>query len=133
MSRLPTAAVTALVLVLAACSSPSPTPSTAPRPIASAFPSPVPSGAAPSRAAVASAAPAPSAPAKVVGPLPLEACDLLGYVPCEQQATVLAIPLAGTGLALTYSTEWAPGRLDRPAWEATSLGLAGWSVDVLQR
>ncbi len=77
--------------------------------------------------------PAPSAAAKVVGPLDLEACDLSGYVPCEQQTAALAVPVAGTGMALTYSSEWAPGRLDRPVWDAASLGLGGWSIDVVQR
>ncbi len=36
-------------------------------------------------------------------------------------------------MALSVSTEWAQGRLDRPQWDARALGLGGWSLDVLQR
>src|SRR5258708_4699367 len=31
------------------------------------------------------------------------------------------------------SRQWATGRKDRPDWNASSLGLAGWSIDVIQR
>ena len=75
--------------------------------------------------------PAPSAPTADL--LALEACDLTGYVPCEHQAVLLTQPIAGTGVALTYSSEWAPGRKDRHGWDASAEGLGGWSLDVLQR
>ena len=75
--------------------------------------------------------PAPSAPTADL--LALDACDLTGYVPCEHQAVLLTQPIAGTGVALTYSSEWAPGRKDRHGWDASSEGLGGWSLDVLQR
>ncbi|MGD0019700.1 MAG: RHS repeat-associated core domain-containing protein [Candidatus Limnocylindrales bacterium] len=75
--------------------------------------------------------PAPSAPAADL--LALEACDLTGYVPCEHQAVLLTEPVAGTGVALTYSSEWAPGRKDRSGWDASAEGLGGWSLDILQR
>ncbi len=74
-----------------------------------------------------------SPPPKVVGDLVLEACDPAGLLPCEQQAVLLTEPIAASGVALTYSTEWADGRLDRPTWNASTLGLGGWSLDVLQR
>jgi RHS repeat-associated protein len=54
-------------------------------------------------------------------------------VPCEHQAVVLRVPVAGTGLALTYSSEWADGRIDRPDWNPDNLGLGGWSLDILDR
>ncbi len=60
-------------------------------------------------------------------------CDPEGLLPCEHQAVVLYEPIAATGVSLTYSTEWADGRTDRPSWNADSLGLGGWSLDVLQR
>lgn len=75
----------------------------------------------------------PTPPAKVVGDLALEQCDAEGLLPCEHQAVVLAEPLAATGVSLTYSSEWADGRIDRPVWNADSLGLGGWSLDVLHR
>jgi RHS repeat-associated protein len=76
--------------------------------------------------------PSPSASATVAD-LALEACDPAGFVACQHQAAFIAMPLVGTGLALTYSSEWAPGRTDRPGWDATPLGLGGWAVDALQR
>jgi RHS repeat-associated protein len=65
--------------------------------------------------------------------LALEACDLTGYVPCEHQAVLLTEPVVGTGVALTYSSEWAPGRKDRSNWDVAAEGLGGWSLDILQR
>jgi RHS repeat-associated protein len=77
---------------------------------------------------------APTPGVKAVGPLALEECDPLGYVRCEHQAAVLRLPIAGTGVTLAYSSEWALGRLDRPEpWNSGGLGLGGWSLDVLQR
>ena len=75
----------------------------------------------------------PAAPTKVVGDLALEACDPTGIMACEQQAVVLVEQVAAAGVALTYSTEWADGRIDRPTWNADALGLGGWALDVLQR
>jgi YD repeat-containing protein len=66
-------------------------------------------------------------------PTALDECDPAGYVPCDQQAAVLSIPIADTNLALTYSSQWASARQDRPNWNADSLGLGGWSIDALQR
>jgi RHS repeat-associated protein len=63
----------------------------------------------------------------------LDECDPAGYVPCDQQAAVLSIPITDTNLALTYSSQWAAARQDRPDWNADSLGLGGWSINVLQR
>jgi RHS repeat-associated protein len=85
-------------------------------------------------------APAPSpspsptpAPASLADRLTLEECDPAGYVPCEHQAAALAIPLAGTGVSLMYSSEWASGRTDRSGWDADALGLGGWSIGPLAR
>ena len=97
-----------VVVLLAACNST--TPPSAPA-FSSSAPSPSP---APARAAVT----------------PLDECDPAGYVPCDQQAAVLSIPIADTNLALTYSSQWAAGRQDRPNWNADSLGLGGWSINV---
>ena len=63
----------------------------------------------------------------------LDQCDPAGYVSCNQQAAVLSIPIADTGLSLTYSSQWAAARADRPDWNADSLGLGGWSLSVVQR
>ena len=81
--------------------------------------------------------PPPPSPSPVSGftaaSLALEACDPSGDVPCEQQAATIRLPIAGSGAALTYSSEWAPGRTDRPRWDPASLGLGGWSLDILAR
>ncbi len=62
----------------------------------------------------------------------LDECDPGGYVPCPQQASFLSVPIVGTGLSLTYSSRWASAQTDGPGWDARSLGLGGWSVNVLQ-
>jgi RHS repeat-associated protein len=62
----------------------------------------------------------------------LDECDPGGYVPCNQLAAFLSVPIVGTGLALTYSSQWAPARSDRPDWDVSNLGLGGWSVNVLE-
>jgi len=74
-----------------------------------------------------------SSPSPTVSTLRLDECDPAGYVPCNQQAAFLSIPISDTGLSLTYSSQWARGRTDRPAWNAGSLGLGGWAINVLQR
>jgi len=90
-------------------------------------------GTPPSPSATTSPSAAPSPSPASAGVTPLDACDPAGYVPCDQQAAVLSIPIVDTNLALTYSSQWAPGRQDRPNWNADSLGLGGWSISVLQR
>jgi YD repeat-containing protein len=115
-------------LIAIACSSPVP-PSPSPTAPAQASPSAGPI----STEAQPSPTPALTPPPKVVGDLELEMCDPEGLLPCEHQAALLSEPVAATGLSLTYSSEWADGRTDRPAWNADSLGLGGWSLDVLQR
>ncbi len=73
----------------------------------------------------------PSPPAS--GPTALDACDPGGFIACNQQAAFISLPIADTGLSLTWSSQWAPARTDRAGWDATSLGLGGWSIDVVQR
>ena len=102
-----------LGLCVSACGTTTPTPST-------------PTSSAP-------AASSPAATQSAAGPGPLEACDLAGLIPCEQQAAFLTIPIADSGAALTWSSQWAAGRTDRSGWDANSLGLGGWSLDVVQR
>ena len=87
----------------------------------------------PSAPASSSAVPSPSPTPAAADVTPLDACDPAGYVPCDQQAAVLSIPIVDTNLALTYSSQWAAGRQDRPNWNANGLGLGGWSINVLER
>ncbi|HTW08321.1 MAG TPA: RHS repeat-associated core domain-containing protein [Acidimicrobiales bacterium] len=74
----------------------------------------------------------PAIHAQTAASLLLDECDPGGYVACNQQAAFLSVPIADTGLSLTYSSQWAPARSDRPDWSASNLGLGGWSVNVLQ-
>ena len=67
------------------------------------------------------------------GPTALDECDPGGNIACEQQAAFLSIPIADTGLALTWSSQWASGRTDRSGWGANALGLGGWSIDAVER
>ncbi len=65
--------------------------------------------------------------------LALDACDPDGSVACDQQAAFLSIPIVDSDLSLTWSSQWASARRDRPAWDASPLGLGGWSIDVIER
>src|SRR5688500_8688712 len=114
-----------LVVVLVGCG-PQPPPTGSPSPGHTSSPSSAPT-------AEPSPIGRPTPPPKVVGDLALEQCDAEGLLPCENQAVVLSEPIAASGVFLTYSTEWADGRIDRPAWNADALGLGGWSLDVVQR
>ena len=135
--RRPAAVLALLTAVAIGCGSTPPPPTTAPNASAAPTPSPDASGAgptsAPTPAAVPTPTPRPTAPTKSVADLSLEMCDPHNLLPCEHQAAVLFEPIAGAGVALTYSTEWADGRVDRPSWNAAGLGLGGWSLNVLQR
>ncbi len=77
--------------------------------------------------------PSPTPTPTTSGPTALDACDPGGYVACNQQAAFISLPIADTGLSLTWSSQWAPGRTDRAGWDATPLGLGGWSIDMVQR
>ena len=120
-------AVGLLLAVVVACTSQPPPPPTAP-----ATPTAT-SNQSPTSTAGPTTTPQASPPQKVVGSLDLEECDPARELPCLAQAVRLSQPIVGTGVALTFSTEWAKGRIDRPAWDASALGLGGWSLDVLQR
>ena len=128
--------LTLLCVVVFACGSPQPlpspshTPAPTPTPAASAQATPGPTS---SHTAEPTVTPKPTPPPKAPGDLALEACDPDGQIACQHQAVFLSEPIAAAGVALTYSSEWADGRLDRPVWNAASLGLGGWSLDVLHR
>ena len=84
--------------------------------------------------AVGSPRPSPTAAGdQVAGPTALEACDPAGFISCDQQAAFISIPIADSGLSLTWSSQWSPMRSDHPDWNADALGLGGWSINVLQR
>ncbi len=76
--------------------------------------------------------PAPSTATANVNQRTLDACDPSGDVPCIDSDAFVSVPIAGTGLALTYSSLWAPSRADRPDWDPGSLGLGGWSVSAVE-
>ncbi len=66
-------------------------------------------------------------------PLALEECNPAGYISCMQAATFVSLPITDSNLFLTYSSRWTPGISGQPGWDARSLGLGGWSIDVVQR
>lgn len=65
--------------------------------------------------------------------LALEECDPAGYIGCIQPSAYLSLPITDTNLFLTYSSRWRPGKAKQPAWDAASLGLGGWSINLVQR
>jgi RHS repeat-associated protein len=64
--------------------------------------------------------------------LTLEECDPARYMPCAQQEAFASIPITDTGVYLTYSSRWAPASPRQHLWDANSVGLGGWSINVLQ-
>ena len=63
----------------------------------------------------------------------LEACDPAGYVACVQQTALLSIPVSDAGLSLTYSSEWKSSAKRPSIWDASSLALGGWSINLVER
>src|SRR5271166_6410124 len=64
--------------------------------------------------------------------LVLEECDSAGYVQCIPQHAFASIPVTDTGAYLTYSSRWAPGPSGQHIWDASALGLGGWSINFVQ-
>src|SRR5688572_12815779 len=122
--------VSLVSLIALACTNPPPPTPVAPTPTGAGIASPA---ASATPTAAATSTPAPTPPPKVVGDLALEQCDPENAIPCEHQAVLLSELVVGTGVALTYSSEWADGRLDRPVWRPDTSGLGGWSIDVMER
>jgi RHS repeat-associated protein len=65
--------------------------------------------------------------------LALEECDPAGYITCLQQNAFLSVPITDTNLFLTYSSRWGDHGSRRQSPDATSLGLGGWSLNLVQR
>ena len=61
----------------------------------------------------------------------LDVCDDTGIVPCQRQVVQLALPVAGADLSLTYSSDRAAGRTSDRSPSADPVGLAGWTLSVL--
>ncbi|MBV9181332.1 MAG: RHS repeat protein, partial [Acidobacteria bacterium] len=65
--------------------------------------------------------------------LALEECDPAGLIPCTHQEAFASIPVTNTGVYLTYSSRWASGPSPQGGWDASGLGLGGWSLNLVQR
>jgi RHS repeat-associated protein len=70
--------------------------------------------------------------APAVSALALQECDPAGYIPCGRQEAFASIPVTNTGVYLTYSSRWTSGQAGQHVWDAATLGLGGWSINVLQ-
>ena len=64
--------------------------------------------------------------------LALEECDPARYIPCAHEEAFASIPVTNTGVYLTYSSRWTSGSSGQPVWDASALGLGGWSVNLVQ-
>jgi YD repeat-containing protein len=58
-------------------------------------------------------------------PATIAECDPAGYIRCISDAVSISIPVANTGLSLTY---WSS-----PGGDSTTLGIGGWSIDAVRR
>ncbi|HEY7812498.1 MAG TPA: hypothetical protein VIC62_04630, partial [Nakamurella sp.] len=61
----------------------------------------------------------------------LDVCDDLGVLPCARQVNRVILPIAGSSIALLYSSDRQPGRTVDAAPSATDVGLGGWSLSDL--
>ncbi len=132
MSRRLLIAVTAcMCLALAGCTSSSGT----------AIPVPTPgstSGATPGATPSSSGGAATTATSSSVGSSSatsenpaLDSCDDTSVLPCVRQVADLSLPLAGVAMDMTYSSDRAAGRTVDRAPSADQVGLAGWTLSVL--
>ena len=66
-------------------------------------------------------------------PLTLEECDPANYIRCLQQDAFLSVPITDTNAFLTYSSRWVNRGTSQAGWDASALGLGGWSINLVQR
>ena len=63
----------------------------------------------------------------------LEECDLPAYLPCIQPDSLVSIAVPDSNLVLTYSSRWKNRPSIQGDWDATPIGLGGWSLNLVQR
>ncbi|MET3803754.1 RHS repeat-associated protein [Nakamurella sp. UYEF19] len=61
----------------------------------------------------------------------LDACDILRLLPCARQVAQFSLPIAGSNITLTYSSDRAAGRTQDSSPTADKIGLGGWTLSVL--
>ncbi len=106
----------ATLLAISACGGPNP-----------------PTSAPPTTAPPTAPRPAPSDEQSRADSLDLEVCDPERWATCMTDDAHATITLVGTGLRLTYDSRWAVASDFGGTWSARSLGLGGWSLDVIDR
>ena len=97
----------------------------------SGHPTPVPE---PDSSSGTSVATPPSTSTTTAGPpenAALNRCDDLGLLPCARQVNRVTLPIAGSSIALVYSSDRQTGRTADPAPSAANVGLGGWSLSDL--
>jgi len=66
-------------------------------------------------------------------PSAIAECDPSGYIRCIPYAASISLPIANTGLALTYRSSPGIDSSGRATPSATTLGLGGWSIDAVRQ
>ncbi len=61
----------------------------------------------------------------------LDRCDDPAILPCARQVNRVTLPIAGSSIALVYSSDRQAGRTVDPAPDAANVGLGGWSLSNL--
>lgn len=52
-------------------------------------------------------------------------------MPCQRQVAAISLPIPGSAVALTYASDRAPGRTADRSPAADAIGLAGWTLSIL--
>src|SRR6185436_2275855 len=66
-------------------------------------------------------------------PATIAECDPAGYIRCISDAAWISIPVANTGLSLTYSSSRGVDSSGRTTSTATTFGIGGWSIDAVRQ
>ena len=66
-------------------------------------------------------------------PAAIAECDPAGYIRCIADAAWISVPVANTGLSLTYRSSPDGDSTGRAKSSAATLGIGGWSIDAVRQ
>jgi len=75
--------------------------------------------------------PSPSASSSAAPVEPIGDCEDLIFIPCPRLNSTISIGIAASPFELSYSSDRSPAWTSTPSLSAASIGLAGWTLNVL--